>query len=91
MPKRGIDAHSRVFFDELVGLAASRLRATGAIRMEDRQGVIAFADHTAVNAANASASPIRNSPMAARGAISSVLGAAAEKRSSGSSMMRRAA
>ena len=44
MPKRGIDAHGRVFFDELVSLTASRLRATGAIRMEDRQGVIAFAD-----------------------------------------------
>jgi hypothetical protein len=44
MPKRGSDADSRVFFDELVSLTASRLRATGAIRMEDRQGVIAFAD-----------------------------------------------
>jgi hypothetical protein len=44
MPKRGIDADSRIFFDELVCLAASRLRATGAIRLEDRQGVIAFGD-----------------------------------------------
>ena len=44
MPKRGIDAHSRVFFDELVSLTASRLRATGAIRLGDRHGVIAFGD-----------------------------------------------
>ena len=44
MPKRGIDAGSRVFFDELSSLTASRLKATGAIRLEDRQGVIAFGD-----------------------------------------------
>jgi hypothetical protein len=44
MPKRRSDADSRIFFDELVSLTASRLRATGAIRMEDRQGVIAFGD-----------------------------------------------
>ena len=44
MPKRGSDADSRIFFDEVVSLTASRLRATGAIRMEHRQGVIAFAD-----------------------------------------------
>jgi hypothetical protein len=44
MPKRGIDADGRVFFDELVGLTASRLRATGAIRLEDRHGIIAFGD-----------------------------------------------
>jgi hypothetical protein len=42
MPKRGSDADSRIFFDQLVNLAASRLRATGAIRLEDRHGVIAF-------------------------------------------------
>jgi hypothetical protein len=29
MPKRGSDADSRIFFDELVSLAASRLKATG--------------------------------------------------------------
>ena len=40
MPKRGIDADHRIFFDELVSLAASRLRATDAIRLEDRQAVI---------------------------------------------------
>jgi hypothetical protein len=40
MPKRGSDADSRIFFDELVSLAASRLKATGAIRLEDRQVVI---------------------------------------------------
>ena len=44
MPKRGSDAASRCFFDELLSLAASRLRATGAIRLEDRHGIIAFGD-----------------------------------------------
>ena len=44
MPKRGSDADSRIFFDELVSLAASRLKATGAIRLEDRHGIIAFGD-----------------------------------------------
>ena len=42
MPKRGIDADSRIFFDELVSLTASRLKATGAIRLEDRQILIPF-------------------------------------------------
>ena len=42
MPKRASDADSRIFFDELVSLSASRLRATGAIRLEDRHGIIAF-------------------------------------------------
>jgi hypothetical protein len=44
MPKRGIDADRRVFFDELLSLTASRLKATGAIRLEDRHGIIAFGD-----------------------------------------------
>ncbi len=44
MPKRGIDAGSRLFFDELVSLAASRLKAKGEIRLEDSHGVIAFGD-----------------------------------------------
>jgi hypothetical protein len=44
MPKRGTDAGSRIFFDELVSLDAARLRASGAIRIEDRHGVIAFGD-----------------------------------------------
>jgi hypothetical protein len=44
MPKRAGDADSRIFFDELVSLSASRLRATGAIRLEDKHGVIAFGD-----------------------------------------------
>ena len=44
MPKRGSDADSRIFFDQLVTLTASRLRATGAIRLEDRHGIIAFGD-----------------------------------------------
>jgi hypothetical protein len=37
MAKRGSDADSRIFFDELVSLTKSRLRAAGAIRLEDRQ------------------------------------------------------
>jgi hypothetical protein len=44
MPKRGSDADSRIFFDELVSLAASRLRATGAVKLEDRQALIPFGD-----------------------------------------------
>ena len=44
MPKRGSDADSRTFFDELVSIAASRLRATGAIRLEDRQALIPFGE-----------------------------------------------
>ena len=44
MPKRGIDADSRIFFDELVSIAASRLKATGAIRLEDRQVLIPFGE-----------------------------------------------
>jgi hypothetical protein len=44
MPKRGSNADRRVFFDQLLSLTASRLKATGAIRLEDRQGVIAFGD-----------------------------------------------
>ena len=44
MPKRGSDADRRVFFDELLSLTASRLKATGAIRLEDRHGIIAFGD-----------------------------------------------
>ena len=46
MPKRGIDADGRIFFDELVSLGVSRLRATGAIRLEDRQILIPFGGRT---------------------------------------------
>jgi hypothetical protein len=42
MPKRGIDADSRVFFDELPSLGVSRLRASGAIKLEDRQTIVPF-------------------------------------------------
>jgi hypothetical protein len=42
MPKRGSDADNRVFFDELVSIAASRLKATGAIRLEDQWARILF-------------------------------------------------
>src|ERR1700733_5017786 len=44
MPKRGSDAGGRVFFDELVSVGVSRLRASGAIRLDDRHGFIAFGD-----------------------------------------------
>jgi hypothetical protein len=44
MPKRGIDADSRIFFDELVSVGVSRLKASGAIRLEDRQAVIPFGE-----------------------------------------------
>jgi hypothetical protein len=46
MPKRGSDADGRVFFDELVGVGVSRLKATGVIRLEDQQAVIPFGDQT---------------------------------------------
>jgi len=44
MPKRGTDAESRIFFDDLPSIAVSRLRASGVIRLEDRQVVIPFGD-----------------------------------------------
>jgi hypothetical protein len=44
MPKRGSDADNRIFFDQLVSLAVSRLRAMGVIKLEDRHGIIAFGD-----------------------------------------------
>ena len=44
MPKRGIDAAGRIFFDQLVSLTASRLKAMGAIRLEDRQVLIPFGE-----------------------------------------------
>ena len=40
MPKRGSDANTRIFFDELVSIAASRLKATGVIRPEDQHALI---------------------------------------------------
>jgi hypothetical protein len=46
MPKRGRDADSRIFFDELASIGVSRLQATGAIRLEDRQAVIRSANIT---------------------------------------------
>jgi hypothetical protein len=44
MPKRGIDADRRVFFDQLVSVGVSRLKARGAIRLEDRQAIIPFGE-----------------------------------------------
>ena len=44
MPKRGTNADSRIFFDELVSVGVSRLKATGVIRLEDRQAIIPFGE-----------------------------------------------
>jgi hypothetical protein len=44
MPTRGSDADHRIFFDQLVSVGVSRLRASGVIRLEDRQAVIPFGD-----------------------------------------------
>jgi hypothetical protein len=44
MPQRGNDADSRVFFDQLVSVGVSRLKASGAIKLEDRQFVIPFGE-----------------------------------------------
>ena len=46
MPKRAIDAGSRIFFDELVSVSVSRLRASGAIRLEDQWARIPFGEQT---------------------------------------------
>ena len=46
MPKRGSDADNRIFFDELVSVATSRLKATGAIRLEDQWARIPFGEQT---------------------------------------------
>jgi hypothetical protein len=46
MPKRGSDADNRLFFDELVSIAASRLKATGIIRLEDQWARIPFGEQT---------------------------------------------
>src|SRR6516165_7409254 len=42
MPKRGTDADSRKLLDELPNLGVSRLRAMGAIKLEDRQAIVPF-------------------------------------------------
>ena len=42
MPKRGSEADNRIFFDELVSVSVSRLRATGVIRLEDQWARIPF-------------------------------------------------
>ena len=44
MAKRGIDADRRVFFDQLISVGVSRLKATGVIRLEDRQAIIPFGE-----------------------------------------------
>jgi hypothetical protein len=44
MPKRGSDADSRIFFDQLVSVGVSRLKASGAIKLEDRQALIPFGE-----------------------------------------------
>jgi hypothetical protein len=42
MPKRGSDADTRVFFDELVGIKAATLKASGVIKLTDQQLIIPF-------------------------------------------------
>ena len=44
MPKRGSDADTRVFFDELVGIKASTLKASDVIKLSDQQVIVAFPD-----------------------------------------------
>ena len=46
MPKRGSDADSRIFFDELPSVSVSRLKATGLIRLEDQWAHIPFGEQT---------------------------------------------
>jgi hypothetical protein len=46
MAKRGSDADNRIFFDELVGVSVSRLKATGLIRLEDQWVRIPFGEQT---------------------------------------------
>jgi hypothetical protein len=46
MPKRGSDADTRVFFDQLVSVGVSRLKTTGAIRLEDQWAHIPFGEQT---------------------------------------------
>ena len=91
MPKRGIDAGSRLFFDELESLAASRLKATRAIRLEDRYGVIAFSDEDHVVKRQKFVGVTHTKFPNGGGAISFIRDAAAGNRSSGSSRTRRAA
>jgi hypothetical protein len=46
MPKRGSDADTRIFFDELVNVGVSRLKATGLIGLEDQWAHIPFGEQT---------------------------------------------
>jgi hypothetical protein len=46
MPKRGSGADSRIFFDELASVTASRLKAMGLIRLEDQWARIPFGEQT---------------------------------------------
>jgi hypothetical protein len=42
MPRRGLNADTRIFFDELLSIGVSRLRAAGAIKLEDRHTIVPF-------------------------------------------------
>ena len=46
MPKRGSNADSRIFFDQLVSVGVSRLKAMGLIRLEDQWTHIPFGEQT---------------------------------------------
>jgi hypothetical protein len=81
MPKRGIDADSRIFFDELVSLSASRLKATGAIKLEDRQILIPFGGRTKLIG-------VAHTVFKNGGSWSYFVGAAEGPKGSGSSTMR---
>jgi hypothetical protein len=82
MPKPGSDANTRIFVDELVRIAASRLKATSVIRLEDR-----WAHISSPSKPNSSAALIRSSRTAAHGPSSSAQNPAEGPKSFGSSMV----
>ena len=81
MPKRGSGANTRIFFDELVSLAASRLKATGVIRLEDRWAHIRSPSEPIIGSAHT------KYPTAARRPGSSPQNPAEGPKSFGSSMV----
>jgi hypothetical protein len=82
MPKRGSDAGNCIFFDELVTVATSRIKATGVIRLEDQHALTPFGEQT-----NSSASLLPFSKTAARGPSSSAQNPAEGPKSFGWSMV----
>ena len=82
MPKCGSEADDRIFFDELVSVATSRLKATGVMRLEVRRALTPFGEQT-----NSLASLLPFSKTAARGPSSSAQNPAEGPKSFGSSMV----